>query len=85
MKIRILSLILALALLLSALAGCESETTSTPSAQTGKTGKSGQTADPSDNRDPSADSPDAGAEDGEIVLDYSDFVMPEATNTLTIY
>ncbi len=85
MKTRILSLILALVLLLSVLAGCESETTSTPSAQTGKTGKSGQTAAPSDNRDPSADSPDAGAEEEEIVLDYSDFVMPEETNKLVVY
>ncbi len=63
MKNRILSLLLTLSLLLSALAGCGTEE-----------GADGQ----------SANSPVRPVRE-EITLDYSDFVMPEATETLTVY
>ena len=74
MKKRILSLVLTLALLLSALAGCETE-----SSRGGE--PSGHTA-PAQSAE---EDTDAGAGGDEIPLAYPDFVMPEATGSLTVY
>ena len=70
MKTRILSLILTIALLLPAYAGCKSE----PAADFGEpSGVTAQT-DASNEKEPNYPA-----------TDYSDFVMPEETDSLTIY
>ena len=74
MKTRVLSLILTIALLLSALVGCETE--------------SGTDEQPANHTAPvqsASEAPNDGAGGEEIPLDYPDFVMPEATGTLTVY
>ena len=81
MKTRILSLMLSLALLLSAFAGCGTETGSTPSGQSGQTsqtGKTGQTPSPSDSENPSVKTDETAAEPER---DYSWIAFQEATNT----
>ena len=74
MKTRILSLLLSLGLLLPAFAGCTGEPESAPLS--GSSGESGIPADDSD----------TAAEEGEWPIpDYAGFVMPEATDSLTLY
>ncbi len=74
MKTRVFALILALSLPLSALAGCETESP----ADSRSSGHSAPAQSAEGN-------PDAGAGGEEIVLDFSDFEMPEATGALTVY
>ena len=74
MKTRILSLLLSLGLLLPAFAGCTGEPESAPLS--GSSGESGIPADDSD----------TAAEEGEWPIPaYAGFVMPEATDSLTLY
>ncbi len=93
MKTRILSLILALALLLS-LAGCGTESSPMDDGSEAIPAQSGST-EKNDSNDVSAGNPSApvsetedGLEEAEETYpepDYSDFVMPEATGELIVY
>lgn len=89
MKNRILSLALTLALLLSALAGCGGETvpvsgkTETPE-KTNASVPPGTGDTPGENTDPAFDPPEE-PEELYPTPDYSGFIMPEATDTMTVY
>ena len=94
MKKRILPIILTLGLLLTAFAGCggEPETgTGKTTAQTGIPTSSASNGTPGGPTGDASGSPSGGDSDSagtveeEIVLDYSDFIMPEETGSLTVY
>ena len=82
---KMISVLTALVLTLTILAGCGTETGSTPSGQSGQTsqtGKTGQTPSPSDSENPSVKTDETAAEPEP---DYSWFAFPEETNTLVLY
>lgn len=82
---KMISMLTALVLTLTILAGCGEETGSTSSGQSGQTsqtGKTGQTSSPSDSGNPSVETNGTA---GEPEPDYSWFAFPEETNTLVLY
>ena len=82
---KMISMLTALVLTLTILAGCGEETGSTSSGQSGQTsqtGKTGQTPSPSDSENPSVKTDETAAEPEP---DYSWFAFPEETNTLVLY
>ena len=79
MKTRVISLILTLALLFSAFAGCSGETENSP-GMTDNSVQSGADDILSENNHPAS-----GTEGLYPAPDYSDFVMPEETDSLTVY
>ena len=82
---KMISVLTALVLTLTILAGCGEETGSTSSGQSGQTsqtGKTGQTPSPSDSENPSVKTDETAAEPEP---DYSWFAFPEETNTLVLY
>ena len=89
MKSRIFALILALSLPLSALAGCGTESGTSHTGSKAGTGGTAEQAGiptsslPSGTSDGTSDA--AETDEEEIVLDYSGFVMPAATGSLTVY
>ncbi len=89
MKNRILTLVLTLVLLLSALSGCgtESGTSDTGSAEKpAQTGSTAQTDPNNMSGDPGSENTTSGEDDSlYLAPDYSNFVMPEETDTLVLY
>ena len=83
MKKRILSFILTVTLLLSAFAGCSGGTESEPE-KTDTLAQSGANNAVSENANPASGTAEE-AKELYPTPDYSDFVMPEETDTLTIY
>jgi len=82
---KMISVLTALVLTLTILAGCGEETGSTSSGQSGQTsqtGKTGQTLSPSDSGNPSVETNGTA---GEPEQDYSWFEMPQETDTLVLY
>ena len=89
MKKRILSIFLALTLLLSVLAGCGGDAPSAqPGTGTNALAQSGAPTDgdktPADTSDPATETPEE-SEETFPAPDYSNFVMPEETDTLVLY